>query len=158
MLIFFWACGETSEDSGVMNKEESAVENCPASWEQRGDIWIDPITCKAWSPMYTEKTWYESVSSEEAEDGGCVQICDNDPEINFCSDLELEGISNWRTPSIEELEDIVMRTPPFVEAGYIWSATSDNMDEMAWTVDLSDAGMSIASMKSNPENLRCIAD
>ena len=60
--------------------------------------------------------------------------------------------------TIEELEDIVMRTPPFATEGYIWSSTSDNMDEMAWTVDLSDAGMSIASMKSNPENLRCIDD
>jgi hypothetical protein len=159
MLIFFLSCGDKNADTSTSTDDtQSSVDSCPSSWEQDGELWIDPVKCIIWSPMFNDITWYEAVSSEEAVSGGCNQICDNDPEINYCGDLELQGITNWRVPSIEELEDIVMRTPPFVTEGYIWSNSSDTMDEMAWSVDLSDAGMSIAAMKSNSQNLRCIAD
>ena len=159
ILFLFVACEPSTKDSGTIgNQEQSAIEDCPSSWEQNGEVWIDPVACKVWSPMYEDITWFEAISSEEATTGGCDQICDNDESINTCSDLELEGITNWRVPTIEELEDIVMRTPPFATEGYLWSNTSDTMDDMAWSVDLSSAGMSVAAFKSNPQGVRCIAD
>ena len=56
--------------------------NCVLLLEQDGELWIDPVECKIWSPMFNDITWYEAVSSEEAQNGGCNQICDNDPDIN----------------------------------------------------------------------------
>ena len=60
--------------------------------------WIDPVECKIWSPMSNDITGSEAVSSEEAQNGGCNQICDNEPDIWLFEDLELQGITNWRGP------------------------------------------------------------
>ena len=101
------------ETQVLLSKTRKVLLVCPSSWEQDGELWIDPVKCMIWSPMFNDITWYEAVSSQEAQNGGCNQICDNDPDIEYCKDLELQGITNWRVPSIERLEDIVMRTPPF---------------------------------------------
>ena len=150
-----------NQDSNTTNEEETANNNdleCPDRWEtNENGIWVDPVTCSAWSPLSSAQTWHEVVSSDEANTGGCNDFCDAEPAINYCSQLDLGGLS-WKTPSIEQLKDIVIRQPPFDNLDYdLWSLDSDPVDEMAWTVNAEQPGMEISLYKTSQAYVRCIA-
>ena len=152
---------DNGEDGGSDLQEETADNvDCPDQWEQDGEIWIDPILCAAWSPLSEDRlTWHETVSAQEAELGGCINSCDAETETNHCADLELGGLDTWRVPTIDELGELSRRDAPFEELiGYLWTIDSDLVDDLAWTVDLSEAGMEVVQAKTNPNFVRCVAD
>ncbi|MBM74403.1 MAG: hypothetical protein CMK59_03310 [Proteobacteria bacterium] len=161
-LLTLLGCVDSSPKD-TATEQEPVVEDsidCPQGWTQQGDLWLDPILCAAWSPPSDDLyTWYEAISTQEASQGGCSQVCDNDTETNYCADLELNDLE-WRLPTDLELEGLSTRTPPFADiyVGYTWTIKSDAMEELAWTVDLSQEGMSIAQSKTNPLYVYCIAD
>ena len=118
---------------------------------------MDP-QCASWSPMSTAMNWFSAVSPGEATNGGCDNYCDDEPNENYCEDLSLGGLS-WRLPTIAEIEDLAVRNPPFENPdGDLWSVTSDNMDQMAWTANIEQPGMSVLLQKDATANVRCIAD
>jgi hypothetical protein len=149
----------SGDGSGMEQAEETDAVECPDQWEQEGDLWIDPILCAAWSPASSDRfTWHEAVSTQEAAEGGCNQFCDADLSTDYCAQLTLGGIDTWRVPNIDELGDLSRRVVPFADpVGFLWTIDSDSMDQLAWTADLSEAGMEALQDKSNPIEVRCLA-
>jgi|GEM_PF-2876167 len=133
--------------------------DCGDQWEQdENGIWFDPVACAAWSPLSSAKTWHQVVSSSEAENGGCDEFCDVEPDLNYCADLDLGGFS-WKTPTIDQLKDIVTRQPPFESLDHdLWSRDSDPIDEMAWTANADQPGMEVSLYKTSEAYVRCIAE
>ena len=166
LLILLAACSEkelpnnrsNNGDSG--NNEPSDEISCPDAWTEGEDgIWLDPFACAAWSPASDTITWHEAVSSAEATQGGCDSVCDEDTASNYCSDLTIGGYSNWRVPDIAEIESLATREPPFESIIHdLWSLNSDSMDNLAWTANIDQPGMSVLLEKSSAANVRCIAD
>ncbi len=166
ITILFMGCGETklpSSGQGSSNApgtEPTEAVSCPDSWTEGEDgEWYDPVACAAWSPVSDTLNWHEAVSSAEANTGGCDTICDNDTDTDYCAQLSLGGLSNWRVPTISELEELATQAPPFTAMTYdLWSLNSDSMDNLAWTANLDQPGMSVLLEKSSGANVRCIAD
>ena len=154
--------GTNSQAQDNSTEDENTTTNneieCPERWEEdENGVWIDPVNCSAWSPLSPATNWHEVVSNNEAEAGGCDEFCDAEPDINYCAQLDIAGLS-WRTPSIDQLKDIVNRQPPFVEIDYdLWSRDSDPVDEMAWTANAYQPGMEVSIYKTSQAYVRCIA-
>ena len=150
--------GTSTLPSGNNNNDNSGSFNCPSEWTAQDGYDIDPVTCLAWSPLEADIDWYEAVNPNQANSGGCSEYCDNN-DINHCADLELGGISSWRLPSIDELEDLSLRSPPLENLDAdLWSFNSDTFDGMAWTVNLAQAGMFFTLEKDSLAAARCVAD
>jgi hypothetical protein len=117
------------------------------------------VTCLAWSPPVADLDWYESVNPAQAQEGGCTENCDKNEDVNHCADLNLGGIDSWKLPSIDQLEDLSLRTPPMDDLDIdIWSYNSDTFDGMALTVNLFQAGMFLALEKDTLAGARCITE
>jgi len=134
---------------------------CPNDWEeQTGSVWLQPEACLAWSPRSDqEMDWYQAVSPEEATAGGCSAHCDEDE--GYCPQLgTLGGVSGWRLPSYDELDEAAKAYPPMENAeGYLWSRDSDSvMEQMAWQLDLSIPGGHFLAEKEADGWVRCVAD
>ena len=163
-LIFLLGC-ENKEGFDVPGNGTNTPGNgsdngnqvdCPESWQQDGDVWLDPA-CAAWSPMVNGLDWHEAINPSQATTGGCNTYCDEEPDLNYCEDLDLAGYS-WRLPTINELENLAMAYPPFDDAeGDLWSISSDAMDQMAWTANIDQPGMSVLLDKTASASVRCIA-
>ncbi|MGC6509072.1 MAG: DUF1566 domain-containing protein [Myxococcota bacterium] len=149
------------------NDNGSNAFNCSDGWTEQNGYFIDPVTCLAWSPLKRDLDWYESVNPNQAASGGCSEYCD-DNDINYCADLTFGSISTWRLPSIDELEELSMRSPPFenhtteqssegLDAD-LWSYNSDTFDDMAWTVNFAQAGMFFTLEKDTIAAVRCVTD
>jgi len=151
--------GGTNSQSTEDDSSSSNSVDCPERWEQSEEgIWYDPVACVAWSPLSPTVTWHETVSAEEARDGGCDQFCDLDTDQDYCANLDLGG-RNWSTPTIDQLKDLTTRQPPFENVDYdLWSRDSDPVDELAWTANVEQAGMEISLYKTSEAHVRCVAD
>jgi len=163
--ILFTSCQEKTLPKTNANDQTESTETtdsvaCVDAWEEGADsIWYDPVTCSAWSPPEGPIDWHQSVSHSEAVSGGCASTCDEDTEQDHCANLSLGGLSNWRVPSIAELEDLATRSPPFEAIEHdLWSIDSDSMDNLAWTANIDQPGMSVLLEKSSEAYVRCIAD
>ena len=164
-LILLFSCAEKelpSSSRGDTADPEGPVDtvDCSDQWYEGEDgVWYDPIACVAWSPASQALTWYEAVSASEADSGGCDTNCDVDPENDYCANLNLGGIGHWRVPRISEIEDLATRQPPFDSIMHdLWSIDSDSMDNLAWTANIDQPGMSVLLEKNSEANVRCIAD
>ena len=166
ILILLTACGETKlpaqrqNDGEEPSSEPSDEIDCVEQWSEGEDgIWYDPVNCGAWSPVSDPLSWHEAVNPSEADSGGCDSNCDEEPNINYCEQLSLGGVSNWRVPIISELEDLAIRQSPFVDIlDDLWSLSSDSIDNLAWTANLDQPGMSVLLEKDSQAHVRCIAD
>ena len=121
--------------------------------------WIDPNACVAWSLASSPMTWHAAVSPSESNAGGCTENCDQLADDNYCTSLEVDDITHWRTPTIAELERLATSNPPFSDADAdLWSIDSDAFDVMAWTANAAMPGMSVLLQKDSTIPVRCIAD
>ena len=151
--------GGSSHDSAG---DSATTGDCSyTEWTQTGEVQVDPLSCIAWGPISETMDWYEAVSPTEAIAGGCTSHCDDDGE-GYCEDMgEIDGLAGaWALPSIADLEALALRDAPFEElSGDLWSRTSDeNMNQLAWTADLSQPGMEIILDKGSGAKVRCIND
>ena len=144
----------TGQETGA-----SAGDCAYAEWTQEGEVLVDPLTCKAWGPKTSSMDWYSAVSPTEAIAGGCSSHCDDDGE-GYCEDMgEIDGLSgDWGLPSIEDLEELALRNAPFTDlSGDLWSLDSDsNMNQLAWTADLTQPGMEVTLGKDSGAYVRCM--
>ena len=148
-----------SSDSEPSTEQNVDLIDCPASWTDREDHWIDPDACVAWSSPSSPLTWHATVSPSEAENGGCTENCDQLSAENYCRDLSTGGYEHWRTPTITELERMTTGNPPFDNTDPdLWSLNSDAFDVMAWTASVAMPGMSVLLQKDSRISVRCIAD
>ena len=164
-LLFSFGCqdkdgfnvpGGGNNSANEPSNESNNQRDCPEAWEQQGEVWLTP-SCAAWSPMVSGFTWHEAINLSQATTGGCNATCDEEPDFNYCADLNLDGYS-WRLPTITELENLAMDYPPFTDVeGDLWSISSDSMDQLAWTANVDQPGMSVLLDKSASANVRCIA-
>lgn len=159
--------GSSTIQQGNNENNDNSPNTCPDEWTLQNGTYIDPVNCLTWSPLEKEIDWYEAVNPEQATEGGCTENCDKS-DRNYCADLNFGNISSWRLPSIDELEDISMRSPPFEDPmneldtegldADLWSYNSDAFDGLALTVNLAQAGFFIALEKDTLAAVRCVAD
>jgi len=113
------------------------------------DTFVDSTTGLEWQDNYAsksvEKSWYDAKS--------------------YCRDLELSGHSDWRLPTIKELQSIVdiSKNKPAIKDGfknvashYCWSSSeyADGTSD-AWIVDFNN-GNTYWSLKSDKLFVRCV--
>ena len=104
-------------------------------------------------------SWYDAVSPEAAVAGGCSAHCTD--EEGYCSQLgELGGVTGWRLPAIEELQELGFADPPLDPLeGYHWSRDSDvMMEEAALQADLTTPESTVIAGKDQDGEVRCVAD
>jgi hypothetical protein len=132
--------------------ETHASIACDTSWSEVNGIAVDPITCLGWSSQSgAEMTWHDAVSAGEttSEDASAT---------DYCADLSEGGRDDWQLPDVETLEDLSKRSPPLDPLdGHLWSASSDSVDDLAWTVELSNPGLALLLGKDDEVYVRCIA-
>ena len=123
---------------------------CEPSWTEVDGIQVDPSTCLGWSSRSTETmTWHDAVSAAEATG--------DESEQDYCADLAEGGRDDWRLPDVLTLEKLSTRGPPLEPLdGLLWSATPDTVDTLAWTVELSNPGLSLLLGKDDEAYVRCI--
>lgn len=91
---------------------------------------------------------------------------DWDDAVDYCQDLELGGITDWRLPDIKELQSIVnfSETSPAINDSFrntdssnYWSASTVAEDSSsAWVVFFRDGFMNIVT-KSQSNFVRCVS-
>ena len=123
---------------------------CETSWSEVGGIQVDPISCLGWSSRSAETmSWHDAVSAAETSA--------DESERDYCAELSEGGRDDWRLPDVTTLEKLSTRSPPLEPLdGNLWSATSDTVDTLAWTVDLSNPGLSLLLGKEDEAHVRCI--
>ena len=140
---------DTAEDTA---EDNNAAINCEMSWSEVNGIQVDPITCLGWSVRSAVvMTWHEAVSAGETSHT-------DDSETDYCADLSEGGRDDWRLPDAATLENLSTRAPPLDELdGDLWSTTTDTaLDDLAWTVELSNPGLSLLLSKDSETYARCI--
>jgi len=83
-----------------------------------------------------------------------------DEAVKYCFSLKLAGKSDWRLPSIEELEtafDIQRSFPMLYLDGHYWSSTTTgNFRFMAWGMTVKSGQLFKDGMKFRGFNVRCV--
>jgi len=88
--------------------------------------------------------------------------------LDFCSILRLEGYTNWRLPTIKELETVVGTNPRNMDikkgfkymggSGYYWSSIAHESDEaFAWMMNFK-RGYEYINYKTYERHIRCVRD
>lgn len=137
-------------DSGTT--DGYAAIDCQTSWSEVDGIQVDPVTCLGWSDRSpVEMTWHEAISADE------TTHTDEDPDTDYCAQLTKGGRDDWRLPDAATLENLSTRSPPFDELdGHLWSRDTDTVESLAWTVELSNPGLSLLLEKTQTAYARCI--
>jgi hypothetical protein len=168
LLIGSWlsGCGGSEDDipagaNTIPGTDETSTSSGCAytEWSWEGSSLVDPLTCLAWSDRSATMTWYEAVSADEAVAGGCTANCDIEGEGDYCADLDAgDGFSDWKLPSEELLSELALRAAPFDDlSGDLWTRDSDStFDQLAWTVELDQAGQQITLDKNSGAYVRCV--
>ena len=145
-FLFFSACDDKEDFNVPGNSNPQNGNNddnlndidCSTSWEQVNDVWIDPNLCVAWSSKSSEVNWEESVE--------------------YCNALSEGALENWSVPSLEDLEDMSLRNPPFTDLeGDLWTMDEDPNSGLIWTVNLNQPGMTILLGEDSTAYVRCIS-
>ena len=106
-------------------------------------IWEDQKTGLQWTKTFIEMPWQDAV--------------------DFCANLEYGGYSDWRLPTINELEAIIDKRKhnpasklPDTVSSYYWSSTaSAYYTDYAWGVNF-DYGGVLNCYKSNSYYVRAV--
>jgi hypothetical protein len=148
LVVLLTGC---TDDAPADTAEPHASIACEMSWSEVGGIAVDPVTCLGWSSRSEEPmTWHDAVSAAETTSEDASQT-------DYCADLSEGGRDDWRLPDVETLESLSKRSPPLEPLdGDLWSRSSDTIDELAWTVELSNPGLSLLLGKDDEAYVRCI--
>ncbi len=102
---------------------------------------------------------------EAVEGSVCDQGCSFEDAVDYCKDLVIDSYSDWRLPSINELETIIdfSRTDPSVfpvfdsfSSLWFWSSTQSASDsEEAWYIHFK-AGYAATTSKSYFPRVKCV--
>ncbi|MGD9732711.1 MAG: DUF1566 domain-containing protein [Desulfamplus sp.] len=118
---------------------------------------------------YTESDIYDVVTDSKGkmwESIGSTQMMDWDAACYRCNNLTLAGMSDWRLPTVKELETIVNErmSPTTIDAeftaqaGPYWTkSVPSNYDTNAFMVSFTD-GQSAIQDKTTPLYIRCVRD
>ncbi len=135
------------------------------SYSRNEDSVIDNITGLQWQDNESvSKQWL----TQENYDAGQYNDITGDTAASYCTALRLGGHSDWRLPSIGELETLIDygKTNPTLSsdlfqnsiADTYWSSTtSAEYNDEAWRVFL-DYGYSNYYSKDEGTNVRCVRD
>jgi hypothetical protein len=162
-LPFGGAADGTESSSDDTASSSTGSTDCGDEWTESDGVHIQPGTCLAWSPRSDDKMdWYSAVSEEDADRGGCGSDCPDPGSLGYCTIFDsMDGRSNWRIPSKEELKQASYEYPEFENVeGRLWSRdTGSGSTGNAWTVDLSRAGGWMEMTKDDEGNsVRCVSD
>ena len=155
-LLFCIGCGDKDgfnvpSNSNTSNNTNETSDDCPSSWETIDGGWLDPKLCLAWSDVSNDLTWYEAISTTESSN--------DQSDADYCAELSVDGYSNWRVPTVEELRDVSVRNHPFNNtSGDLWSSTKDPASGLVWTVNLDQPGMEVLLNPSDTALVRCVYD
>ena len=158
------ACGGEGGDNLGGGGDDGGSDvggDCPEEWEAGEGYAVAPATCLAWSDrLVDEMDWYTAASATDASLGGCGSDCAVEG-AGACVALDgTAGRQGWRLPSAAELQALAISVPPLDPLdGTLWSRdTDDNMDALAKTIELSQAGSQLSMGKSSDAYVRCVAD
>ena len=127
-----------------MEMKRAAEGHCEET--EPGLTWVDPTTGLEWQRQSPGlMNWHQAMT--------------------FAQSLSLSGHSDWRLPSIQELESLLDRRVyrpeirgevPFRESHSYWSATTfGNEGETAWIVVV-DGAYILSYYKTNRYHVRCL--
>ena len=154
--IVHFGCGDKDgfnvpSNSNTSNDIDGNSDDCPSSWETIDGGWLDPKRCLAWSEVSNDLTWYEAISTTESSN--------DQSDTDYCAELNIDGYSNWRVPTVDELRDVSLRNHPFTNtSGDLWSSTKDPASSLVWTVNLDQPGMEVLLNPSDTALVRCVYD
>lgn len=130
--------------------------DCQMSWTEENGLWIDPKLCVAWSSKSDWMTWFEAVGSADIP---WANESFDESSTNYCADLQEGGLKNWRVPTLTELKDMSIRTPPFEDlADELWTSTMDQGSNLMWTINLEQPGMELLLAPDEMAAVRCVHD
>jgi hypothetical protein len=144
VMLIFTACGDKEgfnvpgNNSNQNNTNPNPLEqDCDDEWVLEDGVWVDPVLCIAWSSKSTTVNWQEA--------------------SEYCGSNTEAGVTNWIVPSLEELEDMSLRLPPFDDLdGDLWSTDVDSNSGLVWTVNLAQPGMTILLEPGSSSFVRCV--
>jgi len=171
-FFLFIGCGEKRDPFPYASESDEASESsdggdetppadCVDTWNLVADeVVIQPEVCIAWSPPSAEgMTWYEAASIEDGEAGSCGNDCPDG--AGYCATLNLDGRTDWRLPSFNELKDAALSRPDIPDVdGKLWSRKSgQGSTSNAWVVDLGQPGIWLELDKEDSGiGVRCVSD
>ncbi|MCP5501728.1 MAG: DUF1566 domain-containing protein [Leptospiraceae bacterium] len=102
-----------------------------------------------------------------SDDTGVADITSWQSAIDYCNNLNLGSITNWRLPNRNELQSIVDYTTdspaidttafPATASTYYWSSTTkSSFTGTAWYVDF-DEGKIYQGFKTSSYDVRCVS-
>jgi hypothetical protein len=131
--------------------------------------WIDPATGLMWqNEKYTKEEDHIYWARSSKKEGGKVWNWWNAKK--YCQNLYLDGYSDWRLPTINELKTILTKTryngyyikkelsKSMGSGGWFWSSTPHvSYSEGAWGVNF-DYGYDYYGNKTYKNSVRCVRD
>ena len=144
--------GCTDKTTGDSGETTTAAIECEVDWIDVNGIVVEPIVCLGWSPRSADPmTWHEAISANETTHS-------DDDATDYCASLSFGGRDDWRLPDAGTLEYLSTHAPPLDEPdGDLWSSSTDTVaTDLAWTIDLSNPGISILLGKDSDAYVRCI--
>jgi hypothetical protein len=158
-----------NEDSSI--KDDGYYQaGASRNYTRSGDIVIDNVTGLQWQDNESvTKQWLTDENYNTCYNNNSSPACydtSGDTATTYCESLTLGGYSDWRLPSIEELETLVddgrynpaVTTKVFqhISSFHYWSSTTSALyTSKAWNVVFYD-GHSSGSYKSNYYCVRCV--
>lgn len=124
--VYTVSCSVTDDDGAVTTKTLNLDVQDPPSGPT---VWQDDVSTanvlKPWLTRANHQNCYDN--TEPFGSGGDHESCNDtsgDTAATYCLELELDGNSNWRLPSIEELQASVDEEFTNHATGYYWSSTT----------------------------------
>lgn len=144
-----------------------------ARFSRTGEIVYDNNYNLSWQDDYwaqnTMKPWLTQANYDACIADPASAACEDtsgDTAASYCTDLLLDGYSDWRLPSESELASIVESANyPTVDSTFIntmdssyWTSSSDAANNFAFMIDFSNNGWSYVDQKNYYQYVRCVRD
>ncbi|WP_201353642.1 DUF1566 domain-containing protein [Hydrogenimonas urashimensis] len=123
-------------------------------------MWQDDTEANSTVKVWITKDNFDNHNYFAKEDG--------DTAFNYCQQLDLDGFTDWRLPTIKELNTIIVKgqnpayssTFRYVADDWYWSDTPcDECDNYAWAAQLYEGTIrAVGNTKSRHFHVRCVRD